>query len=106
MTTTASTGSAKPGVPYTFNWKTTADNKIKYSNCGYTGDSVMAANITVTSDKCATLCAASSSCSYFSWIGYGCYFSKPGAQNSPSLPKTLSSAEGGAGVCGYKVTSG
>jgi len=103
--TTSTTGSVTPGVAPTFVWKSGAKNKIQYSNCAYLGDSQLASEEGMTSDQCVTLCASSSSCSYFAWIGYGCYFMKNGIKYQPMIPQT-DAAYGGTGVCGYKVTSG
>ena len=96
-TVTPSTGDAALGVSYNFQWNTSSDGTLKYSNCSYTGASVFT---TVTgADNCGTQCASSSLCDSFSWWGGWCNFKLKSTGNQViSLADGINSARCGSVV--------
>ena len=65
LTTTATTGDVPLGVPYHFQYNTTADGTVEYSNCS------CGAEKDATVYK-STICAGDPSCNYFSWWDGNC----------------------------------
>ena len=96
-TVTPSTGDAALGVSYNFQWNTSSDGTLKYSNCSYTGASVFT---TVTgADNCGTQCASSSLCDSFPWWGGWCNFKLKSTGNQViSLADGINSARCGSVV--------
>ena len=97
LTTTASTGEVPLGVAYNFQYNTTADGTVKYSNCAYVGqkDQTVYASI----DDCGPVCAGNPNCDYFSWWGGNCNLKKKVYRGTKSL-----AANGNSDRCG-KVLS-
>ena len=97
LTTTATTGDVPLGVPYHFQYNTTADGTVEYSNCAYVGqkDQTVYASI----DDCGPVCAGNPNCDYFSWWGGNCNLKKKVYRGTKSL-----AANGNSDRCG-KVLS-
>ena len=67
MTTTVSTGDVPLGVPYEFQYNTSADGLVKYSNCSLGGSNILVSTnggIGGYPDFCAAQCAANVDCFY------------------------------------------
>ena len=93
--TTVNTGDVPLGVPYKFQWNTSADGRFKYSNCSYTGDSVLTTHVGV--DECITQCTSSSFCDTFSWWGCYCNLKSKSANQVINLALTTSSPDAKCG---------
>ena len=55
-------------------WKEATGGYFSYSNCGYAGTTVLSTRTSdsMTVDRCGNICAATSTCNYFTFAGTAC----------------------------------
>ena len=104
--TTVSTGDVPPGIPFKFQWNTTTDGLVKYSNCSYTGEKYF--TITGSAAFCGYICAATPTCASFVWWSDWCDMFTQSAKKVISLAADIDSHKCGDVISrpNFNFTSG